>query len=253
MTDQAPIRFAGVHKEFDGVAALRDVSLTIPDGAIVGLIGRNGSGKSTLLHHVTGWQLPTAGVVHTLGVATPTQTHTHMERIGVVQQHSAFPDHLRVGGLVRFVRSLHRRWDDALEAQLLQRFELDPSSKVGTLSPGTRQRLAWLLALCHHPTLLLLDEPFADLDPTMRRTVLDLLIAHCADDRPTVLLSSHLLHDIEPVITHVLAIEGGRVTTFEEIDVLKTQYGANLETLFPTLIGATDTPMTTAQTAGAES
>lgn len=238
MTDSAIVVFEGVTKQFDGTPALRDVRLAIPTGAVIGLIGRNGSGKSTLLHHITGLQLPTAGGVRTFGVATDQLSHRELCRIGVVHQHSTFPGHLTVSALRQFVRAFHTSWDQELEHELTARLELSPKAKVGTLSPGNRQRLAILLALCHRPSLLLLDEPFSDLDPEMRRTVLELLMTRYAEDRPTILLSSHLLHDIEPVITHVLALHAGRVTTFEEFDAVKERLGANLEQLFPLLTGA---------------
>lgn len=237
MTDQPIVTFDAVTKSFGGTVALRDVQLSIPAGAVVGVIGRNGCGKTTLLHHVTGLQLPTKGTVHTFGVPTPDLAHEQMARIGVVQQHSVFPGHLSVNQLVRFVKAFYAEWDTALEHTLIKRLQLETGARVGTLSPGNRQRLAVLLALCPHPSLLLLDEPFSDLDPEMRRTLLDLLMEQYAESRPTMLLSSHLLHDIEPVITHVLALDRGRITHFDEFDTVKEKFGANLEQLFPILTG----------------
>jgi ABC-2 type transport system ATP-binding protein len=235
MTATDVIRFEQVAKRFGGTLALADVDLRIPAGAVVGVIGRNGSGKTTLLHHVTGLQLPTRGTVHTFGVSAAELTQHEMARIGVVQQHALFPGHLTTQQLLRFVAGFYATWDASLAAALLQRLALDPQARIGGLSPGHRQRLGVLLALSPRPALLLLDEPLADLDPEMRRVVLAVLMEHYAADQPTVLLSSHLLHDIEPVITHVLALDRGRITTFDEFDVLKERYGANLEQLFTVL------------------
>lgn len=237
MTDSTIVNFDAVTKSFSGALALNDVHLAIPAGAVVGVIGRNGSGKTTLLHHVTGLQLPTKGTVRTFGIPTADLAHEQMARIGVVQQHSMFPGHLRVAQLVRFVRSFYANWDAALEQTLTERLQLETGARVAALSPGNRQRLAVLLALCPHPSLLLLDEPFSDLDPEMRRTLLDVLMEQYAESRPTMLLSSHLLHDIEPVITHVLALNRGRITHFDEFDAVKERFGANLEELFPVLTG----------------
>lgn len=233
MTDAVIVQFESTTKAFNDVVALRDITLTVPAGAVVGVIGRNGSGKSTLLHYVNGLQLPTSGAVRTFGVPTAELTHEQMARIGAVHQHSEFPQHLRLGQLMGYVRSFHARWDSALERGLLDRLQLNTGTKVSTLTPGNRQRLAVLLALCPRPALLLLDEPFSDLDPEMRQTLLALLMEQYAEDRPTMLLSSHLLHDIEPVITHVLALDRGAITYFDEFDAGKERHGANLEQLFP--------------------
>lgn len=235
MTNAVLVQFESMTKTFNDVVALRGITLTVPAGAVVGVIGRNGSGKSTLLHHVNGLQLPTSGTVRTFGVPTPELTHEQMARIGVVHQHSEFPQHLLIGQLLGYVRAFHTAWDAALEAVLLERLQLDTRAKISTLTPGNRQRLAVLLALCPHPALLLLDEPFSDLDPEMRQTLLALLMEQYAEDRPTMLLSSHLLHDIEPVITHVLALDHGAITYFDEFDAAKERHGANLEQLFPIL------------------
>jgi ABC-2 type transport system ATP-binding protein len=238
VTDPQPIiRFQHVTKDFGGTKGLNDVTFSIPAGAVVGLIGRNGSGKSTLLHHVTGLQLPTSGAVELFEVPSAALHSRELSRVGVVQQHATLPPHLTVEQLIRFVSSFHATWDGVLAQALLDALQLSGHAKVGTLSPGNRQRLALLLALSHHPALLLLDEPFSDLDPEARRTVLDLLLTRCAEDGCTMLLSSHLLHDIEPVITHVLALDRGRLTTFAEFDAVKEQHGRNLEQLFPLLTG----------------
>jgi len=237
MSEPDIIRFEQVNKRFGGTLALADVDLRVPSGAVVGVIGRNGSGKTTLLHHVTGLQLPTRGIVRTFGVPTPDLAQAQMARIGVLQQHSVFPGHLRVRQLLAFMAGFYASWDHALARVLTERSALDLEAKVGALSPGHRQRLGLVLAMSPRPALLLLDEPLADLDPEMRRVALDLLMERYAEDHPTVLLSSHLLHDIEPVITHVLALDRGRITAFDEFDALKERHGANLEQLFPLLAG----------------
>jgi ABC-2 type transport system ATP-binding protein len=235
MSEPDVIRFEQVSKRFGGTMALQDVDLRIPAGAVVGVIGRNGSGKTTLLHHVTGLQLPTRGAVRTLGVPTAELTQRHMARIGVAQQHAVFPAYLRIRELLRFLASFYTRWDHDLAQSLTDLMAVDVDAMVGGLSPGHRQRLGLVLALSPRPEVLLLDEPLSDLDPEMRRVALDVLMSRYAEDTPTILLSSHLLHDIEPVITHVLALDRGRITSFDEFDTLKERHGANLEQLFPLL------------------
>lgn len=237
-TRPAPVTFTNVTRRFGKLTALDNVSLSIPAGTIVGLIGRNGSGKSTLLHHATGLVLPSSGSVTTFGVPSGQLSQAELSRIGVVSQHAKLIEWMSVQRLIRYVSGFYSQWDEALEQSLRTRFELDRSATVGKLSPGNRQRLSLVLALCHRPELLLLDEPLSDLDPIARRDVLQALLDVFERDRPTILISSHLLHDIEPVITRLVCLANGRVTANEELDVLKEQHGTNLEALFPILTGA---------------
>jgi ABC-2 type transport system ATP-binding protein len=242
MTPSPVVQFTRVTRRFDRRTALDDVTLAIPAGAVIGLIGRNGSGKSTLLNHATGLLLPSSGRVTTFGVPSAALGSAELTRIGAMSQQARFIDWMSVTRLVRYVGGFHARWDEARVARLRERLELDGDARVGGLSPGHRQRLGLLLALGHHPELLLLDEPLSDLDPTARRTVLEILLEVYDEDRPTIVISSHLLHDIEPVVTHVVSLANGRVTADAELDVLKERHGANLEQLFPILTGAGAAP-----------
>lgn len=228
------LEFRHVTKRFDERTALDDVSLTIPRRSIVGLVGRNGSGKTTLLHHVTGMVLPTSGSCLTFGTPSGRLGAGELARIGMTQQHETLIPGMTVRQLLRYVASFHTRWDDALERQLLDAFDVDPGAKVGTLSPGLRQKVSLIVATGHHPELLLLDEPLSDLDPYGRREVLGSLLERFRDDETTIVISSHLLHDIEPVIDRVLCLDAGRVVAFAELDELKEQHGQtlNLEQLF---------------------
>jgi ABC-2 type transport system ATP-binding protein len=231
----APVTFTNVTRRFGKLTALDDVTLSLPAGTVIGLIGRNGSGKTTLLHHATGLVLPTSGTVSTFGAPSASLGQSELSRIGVMSQHAKLIEWMSVDRLIRYVSGFYPRWDHALEQSLRTRFELDGTATVGKLSPGNRQRLSLVLALGHHPELLLLDEPLSDLDPTARRDVLQVLLDIYEQDRPTIVISSHLLHDIEPIITRLVCLSNGRVTANEELDVLKERHGSNLEALFPIL------------------
>lgn len=213
-----------VTKRFGGTTALDGVSLSIPRGTIVGLVGRNGCGKTTLLHHITGMVLPQAGSVRTFRVDASSLAGADLARIGVVHQHARFLEWMSVYQLVRYVATFYVRWDAALEIQLTGRLGINLDTRIGALSPGNVQRVSLLLALCHHPELLLLDEPLSDLDSTARQEVLAVLLERFDADGSTIVISSHLLQDIEPVVSRIVCLDRGRVTADAELDELKETY-----------------------------
>jgi ABC-2 type transport system ATP-binding protein len=214
----------GVTKRYGGTTALRDVTVQVPTGSITGLVGRNASGKTTLLRHVTGMVLPDEGVCLTLGKPAEGLGRSELSRMGVVHQDDALPEWMRTSQLLRYVSSFYEVWDRELERSLLSRLELDPEAKVGTLSPGMRQRLALMVATCHRPELLLLDEPLSHLDPMARRDLLAVLLEFFTPEATTIVISSHMLRDIEPVVDRILCLDRGRVTAHDSLDDLKERY-----------------------------
>jgi ABC-2 type transport system ATP-binding protein len=214
----------GVTKRYDGVVALNDVTVGVPRQSIVGLIGRNGSGKSTLLRHVTGLVLPDQGKCVTLGRTAAQLGETELSRIGVVEQDATYIEWMRVEQLVRYVSTFYARWDRALESALMSALDVNPQARVGGMSPGNVQRLALVLATCHHPELLLLDEPLSDLDPIARQAVLAMLLDRFSSDDMTIVISSHMLRDIEPVVNRIVCMHRGRVVADDELDMLRERY-----------------------------
>jgi len=219
-----PFACREITRRFGPTVALDRVTLAVPFRQIVGLVGRNGSGKTTLLRHMTGFNLPDEGVCRTFGTPTPDLDRPELERIGVVEQGDALIPWMRGRQLLRYVAAFYPRWDRDLEGVLLAALELDPETKVGALSPGGRQKLALILAVCHHPDLLLLDEPLSALDPMARQAVLGMLLERFSSDAMTIVISSHLLRDIEPVINRLLCLEQGRVVADEELDQLRERH-----------------------------
>jgi len=212
--------FRGVTKRFKHTVALDRVDLAVPAGAVVGLIGRNGSGKSTLLRHVVGLYLPSEGACVTLGQAAAALDAGTLARIGVVQQEADFIPWMRVGQQLRYLSSFYDRWDRVLEDRLVRDLELDRTARIGTLPPGNLQKLALVLAFCHHPDLVLLDEPVSALDPLAREAMLRFLLEVARTDGPTLVVSSHVLRDVERVVDRVICLEQGRVTEHAELDEL---------------------------------
>lgn len=224
MIERPIARLRGVTKLYGAVRALDDVSLEFAPGTIVGVLGPNGSGKTTLLGHLPGLVLPTAGSVETLGVPAARLGDAELARIGYVSQEPRLPEWLTVGETVEFVRAGRVRWDAALAARLLRDFELEPGRSVGALSPGLRQRLAILVAVAPRPDLLILDEPAASLDPVARHDFLRLLMELIQEEGRTILISSHVLSDVEKVVDTVLLINGGQVHCHQPLDELRETY-----------------------------
>jgi ABC-2 type transport system ATP-binding protein len=223
---------AGVTKRYGSTLALDDVSVRIPRRSIVGLVGRNGSGKTTLLRHITGLVLPDAGGCMTLGAPAAKLGRRELARIGVVNQHDPLLEWMRGSQLLKYVSAFYESWDQELQRSLVDRLELDTSRRVGAMSPGNLQKLALVLATCHHPELLLLDEPLSDLDPIARRSVLSMLLDRFSTDDITIVVSSHMLHDIETVVDRIIMLESGRVVADAALDDLKERYSDNLEGIF---------------------
>lgn len=216
--------FRSVTKRYGATVALDDVTITVPRRSIVGLVGRNGSGKTTLLRHITGLVLPTSGECRTFGVSNATLGRSELERIGVVHQHDPLIEWMRASQYLRYVSSFYERWDRDLERALLDWLEVDRRARVGAMSPGNVQKLALVAATCHHPDLLLLDEPLSDLDPLARQNLLALLLDRFGSEDITIVISSHMLRDIEPVIDRLICLEGGRITADDELDAVRERY-----------------------------
>jgi ABC-2 type transport system ATP-binding protein len=220
----APVRFEKVTKAFGRRDALQSVSLNIAPARIVGLVGTNGSGKTTLLRHIPGIYLPTQGECFTLGKPARKLGAADLARIGMVHQHEEFLSWMNVRELISYVGSFYPTWDTDLQDRLVRDFELDPQTKAKSLSPGNRQRLSLILATCHRPELLLLDEPLSDLDPLARERILKMILDVFRDHQPTIIISSHLLHDIERIINHVCLLDGGRLILDEPLDNLHERF-----------------------------
>jgi ABC-2 type transport system ATP-binding protein len=218
------LEFRGVTKRFGKKIALDAVSLSVPERSIIGLVGRNGSGKTTLLRHITGLYLPTSGECVTLGCPSKDLGPKELARIGMVNQHDTFIEWMKVEQFLRYIATFYPVWDRELEAQLITSLEIDLNAKVGKLSPGNAQKVGLVAATCHHPTLLLLDEPLSDLDPIVRARAVTMLLERFSDDKLTMIISSHMLHDIERIVDRVVCLEAGRVVADASLDDLKEQY-----------------------------
>ena len=215
---------SGLTKEFGAVTALRNVSLSLTGPSIIGLIGRNASGKTTLLRHIVGLQLPTRGDARTLGVPTRSLEHEQLARIGVVTQAPAFIHWMSIGKQLRYLSGFYPRWDLVRQRSLLDLLDLDDRSEISGLSTGSVQKLAIVAALCHHPDLILLDEPVSNLDPIVRDRFLKFLLDLVQEDNATIVISSHILSDVESTVDWIVCLNDGAVVADLALDDLKDQY-----------------------------
>ena len=229
--------FQNVTKRFGKTLALDDVTYAAPTRSVIGLIGKNGSGKSTLIRHVIGLCLPTSGECTTLGTATRDLGPTDLSRIGVAHQNDVFLPWMRARQLLRYVSSFYERWDKDWEHRLMSELEVDEEARVGAMSPGNVQKLSLVVATCHRPELLLLDEPLSSLDPIARQDVLTMILDYFRDDRSTIVVSSHILSDIERVADRILCLDRGRVVADTTLDDLKESHQRPLEEIFRSLSG----------------
>ena len=207
----AAFELEGVGKSFGPVQALDAVSLRSEPGRVLGLVGRNGSGKTTLLRLLCGLTLPTRGSCRVLGRASQDLGPGELARIGVVHQESRFLPWMRVGQHLEYVATFYAGWDTARERRLVDELELDRRARIGTLSPGNVQKLALVSAMAHGPELLLLDEPVSALDPLAREAMLGALLELIQREETTVVVSSHVLRDLERIVDSVVCLDRGRV------------------------------------------
>ena len=211
-------------KVFGDTVALDSVTTKVPCGKIIGLVGSNGAGKSTLLRHAMGLYLPTEGKCWTLGHDSSTLPESIFSRIGYVHQEADVFPRLSAGNTIKYIRAFYTHWNKNLESNLLDRFDIPLKTQVSALSPGKLQCLAILLAVCHEPELLILDEPASALDPINRGIFLEMLIDLIQDQSKTILISSHILSDLEKVVDHVICMNRGRIICNRPYDELCESY-----------------------------
>ncbi|HUN31074.1 MAG TPA: ABC transporter ATP-binding protein [Trebonia sp.] len=215
----AAIVAQGLGKRYRRSWALTDCTLSVPAGHVVGLVGPNGAGKTTLLGLATGMLAPSAGTIEVLG-GRPGSGHAQLARVGYLAQGSPVYAGLSVADHLRLGAHLNPGWDAELARMRVARLDLNPGQKAGTLSGGQRAQLALTLAVAKRPELLILDEPVASLDPLARREFLADLMESVAEQGLSVVLSSHLVGDLERACDYLIVLVGSRVRVAGPVDDL---------------------------------
>ncbi len=236
------IEIKGLTKRFTGFT-LEGVDLTLPGGAILGLIGENGAGKSTTIKCLLGLLHPDEGEIRVLG-GDPADPAVR-EQIGYVPDECPFHGGLTAEQVGRILAPEFRQWHRELFDQYLDRFQLPRNLFIKEFSKGMKMKLSIAAALAHHPRLLVLDEPTGGLDPVVRSEILDGFLEFIRDEEHSVLLSSHITGDLERVADYVTYIHAGKVYLTGETDTLLADHGrlactaADLEGIDPRfLVGA---------------
>lgn len=211
MSDPSPwaIEAEGLGKKYRRGWALRDCSFRLPAGHICALIGPNGAGKSTFLGTATRLVQPTAGTLKLFGV--PVSDPAVLERVAFLAQDKPLYPRFTVAETLRLGRELNPRWDQALAERIVRSGNVPFTARIGTLSGGQRTRVAFALAFGKRPELLLLDEPMSDLDPLARHELSGLLLAEAAEHGTTVLMSSHMLSEMEEMCDYLVVLAEGRL------------------------------------------
>ena len=203
-------------RRYGGTWALRDCSLSLPTGRVVALVGPNGAGKTTLLHLATGLLQPSSGSIRVLG-EVPGANPEILGRVGFVAQEMPLYASFTVAEMLRLGEQMNRSWDQDLAVGRIESLDIPLTQKVGTLSGGQRSQVSLAIALAKLPELLLLDEPLASLDPLARRDFLAALMESVADHGVSVVLSSHLVADLERVCDHLVVLRNGQVAVDGDI------------------------------------
>jgi len=213
------IESAGLGKRYRRTWALRDCTLGIPAGHVVALVGPNGAGKTTLLNMAVGLALPTTGVVTVLG-GTPAGSPDALDRIAFVAQDAPLYANLPVADMLHVARNLNRRWDQRRAQARLAELGIPLKKKVGQLSGGQKAQLALTVALARRPDLLVLDEPLAALDPLARHDFMQSVMATVAEDGTSVVLSSHVVAELERMASYLIVLSFGQVKVAGTVDGL---------------------------------
>jgi ABC-2 type transport system ATP-binding protein len=207
----------GLGKRYGRRWALSDCTLALPAGRVAGLVGPNGAGKTTLLHLAVGLLQPTAGTIEVLG-ARPADDPARLARVGFVAQETPVYAALSVADHLRLGARLNPRWDPELASGRIQALALDLQQRAGRLSGGQRAQLALTLAVAKRPEVLILDEPVGSLDPLARREFLQGLMEIVAEHGVSVVMSSHLVADLERVCDYLIVLAESRVRIAGAVD-----------------------------------
>ena len=218
----------GLTKHFGANQALENVNLTVAPGRVVGLLGPNGSGKTTLIKLANGLLTPTAGELRICGALPGKETHAV---VSYLPDRCCLPEWMSAEQLMDFYDDFYDDFDRARAADMMGRLGLHPEMKVGQMSKGTKEKVQLILVMSRRARLYLLDEPIGGVDPATRDYILDTIIRNY-DENASVVISTHLIADVENVLDDVIFLREGKVSLQASVDDIRAQYGKSVDALF---------------------
>lgn len=217
------IKCKNVRKEYSEFI-LDDINLELPEGCILGLIGENGAGKSTLISCILGTVKMTSGGIEVLGKDIKDLDYSDKEKMGVVLEKSVYSDVLTAKDINLIMKNMYRTWNEELFFKLCTQYGLSKTKKFKEYSKGMKMKLSIAVALSHDPKLLILDEATSGLDPVARDEILDIFFDFVQDGKHSILMSSHILSDLEKVCDLITFISKGKILLSSEKDELEKKY-----------------------------
>lgn len=215
-------------KDFDGHMAVCNINLTLPEGKIVGLLGPNGSGKTTLIKMINGLLKPTAGELLVGGFAPGIESK---KLVSYLPERTYLDENLHVADTLTLFQDFYEDFDMGRAEDMLQKLKINPHDQIKTLSKGTREKVQLILIMSRRAKLYCLDEPIAGVDPAARDFILTTILNNYAQDA-TILISTHLIADVENILDDVIFLQNGQIRLFSPVDEIRYQQGKSLDGLF---------------------
>ncbi len=222
------LKATNLTKRYHGDPALDSLSLELPQGKIIGLLGPNGSGKTTFIKLAAGLLTPTAGEIRICGEPVGVKSKA---LVSYLPDRPYFSKNLRVSQQLDFFQDFYQDFDRVRAEQMLKALNISPDARFRTLSKGTQEKVQLILVMSRRAKLYLLDEPIGGVDPATRDYILDTIIRNY-DPEAVVLISTHLISDVEKVLDEVLFINQGKVTLQASVDDIRQQYGMSVDEYF---------------------
>ena len=218
----------GLTKQYGSKAALDNLTLTLPRGRIIGLLGPNGSGKTTLIKLINGLLAPTAGQLYINGNEPGPDTK---KVVSYLPERTYFNSWMKVNDILDFFCDFYADFRRNRAEDMLQRLGIDPTARLSTMSKGTKEKVQLIMVMSRDADLYCLDEPIGGVDPAARDYILQTIISNY-NENASVLISTHLISDIENVLDDVIFIQNGHIRLHTSVDAIREQEGKSVDTLF---------------------
>lgn len=225
---ESVLELRNLTKKYGNKSALDEVSLSLPKGSIVGLLGPNGSGKTTMLKLATGLLKPTSGEIFVLGQKPCVETK---DLIAYQSDRVYLNDWMNVEDLMFMLDDFFSNFNKDKALDMLQSLKINPKDKLKTMSKGTKEKVQLITTMCRDVQLYLLDEPIGGVDPAARDYILNTIIGNYSENA-TVVISTHLIADVEPVLNHILFLKEGKIVRQGDVDDIREETGKSIDVLF---------------------